>query len=160
MKIQLKRHLVIEFRLTNGIRHNVGCYCNRCVTLSTNSKTVITKSFKGTSNNHGRLHPQLAWMGAVLQYHGFECNQKGNQENGHIILPFLGLEHLSLGRNRSRVGVGVRFYIFRPESHLKFVDSAALLISHQILHQIAVITRHFLHIWTGNTLVKVSYRYG
>ena len=60
------------------------------VQLSTNSKTVIPSPCKGISNNHCRLHPQLERTGAVLPYHPFGYNQKGNQEKSYSILLFLG----------------------------------------------------------------------
>ena len=60
-----------------------------------------------------RLYPHIARTGAVvLPRHQFRCNQKGNQESGHIIL-------LLIGRSRSGVGVGVGVNIFRPESELE-----------------------------------------
>ena len=56
------------------------------MTVSTKSKTVIPNPLKGISDDYGRLHLQLARMGVVLPYHLFGLNQKGNQENGFIIL--------------------------------------------------------------------------
>ena len=100
------------------------------MTASTDSKTVIPLPFKGISDNHGRLHPQLARTGAALSFHPFGYNEKGNQENDYIILLFLGwstsswagveaeseLESESIfsGQSRSR-------------SRIKFFDSAALM---------------------------------
>ena len=49
------------------------------------SKTVIPITFKGISDNLG---PRLARTGSVLPYHPFGCKQKGNQENGFIMLLF------------------------------------------------------------------------
>ena len=46
-------------------------------------------TFKGISNNHGRLHLHLARTGAVLPHHPFGCNEKRNKENGCLILIFL-----------------------------------------------------------------------
>ena len=59
--------------------------------MAISSRTVMPTTFKGICDNYGRLHPHFARTGAVLPYYRFGYNQKGNQENGHIILLFLGL---------------------------------------------------------------------
>ena len=46
-------------------------------------------TFKGISDNYGRLHAQFARRGAVFPCYRFLYNQKENQENGFIILLFL-----------------------------------------------------------------------
>ena len=83
--------------------------------VSVNSKTVILTTFQEISDDHDRLHLRVAEAGAVLPYQAFEYNQKGNQENGCIIL--LSLDGIPLVRpNRNGVWVGVRDNIFRLES--------------------------------------------
>ena len=46
-------------------------------------------TFKGIGDNYGRLYLRFARTGAVLSYYRFGYNQKGNQNNGYIILVFL-----------------------------------------------------------------------
>ena len=58
---KVERHLVIEFGLKRVPKIILGHH-ERCV----NWKTVIRTTFKGISDNHGRMHPQLARTGAVL----------------------------------------------------------------------------------------------
>ena len=68
------------------------CDCvNKFKDFSTNSKKSYRIPFKEISDNHGRVYPHLARKGAVLLYYLFVYNHKGNQENGYIILLFLGL---------------------------------------------------------------------
>ena len=50
---------------------------DRCVTVN-KFKGCHLLTFNEISDNHGRLHPQLAQMGAVLPYHLFGYNQKEN----------------------------------------------------------------------------------
>ena len=52
-------------------------------------------TFKGIGDNYGRLHPQFARAGAVFPYYGFGYTQKGNEENGYIILSFLDRNYSS-----------------------------------------------------------------
>ena len=99
--------------------------------MAISTKDVMPTTFKGIGENYGRLHQQFAWMGAVFSYYRFGCNQKGNQENGRIILLFsewhcsccgveaeseLESESIFPGRSRSL-----------SWSRLKSVDFAALV---------------------------------
>ena len=83
---------------------------------------------------HFFLYLQLVRVRVILLYHLIGFNRKGNQENGCIVLRFLGrtifrqtgvkvkseLESESMFSHRSRS---------RSWSHLKFVDSAALEVN-------------------------------
>ena len=62
--------------------------------VSINSKNAMAGSFEGISHKRGGLQPQLARTGAVLPQHPFEFNKEGNQENGYIMLLFLGRKAL------------------------------------------------------------------
>ena len=81
---------MIEFRPLKGIGDSLYAIPIVVRLCKTYSKTVIPGPFKRISDGHGRLHPRSARTGAVLPYHRFGYNQKGNQENGCIILFFLG----------------------------------------------------------------------
>ena len=82
--------------------------------MSINSETVIPTTFKGISDKHDRLHPQqLAQRGAVLPYHPFGCNQKGNQEEWLKHITAISMESLPLSRNPSGVPVGVGVDMFQ-----------------------------------------------
>ena len=62
----LKGHLVTEFRFIKGIGDSLG-HRNRCLTMTIPSKAVIPMTLKVISDNHSRLHPQLAILpGAIL----------------------------------------------------------------------------------------------
>ena len=84
------------------------------VTASMYSMTVVRITFKGISDNHGWLHPQLMRIGAVLPYHPFGCSEKEIKK--------MVTSYYSLGWNTSckpeskRSGVGVGVDIFSPES--------------------------------------------
>ena len=68
-------------------------------------------SFEAISHNHGGLHPQLARMGAVLSHHPFGFSKEENQENGYIILLFLGRKPLvSPESKRSRSWIRSRYF--------------------------------------------------
>ena len=81
-----------------------------------NSKFVIPTTFKGVSDNHGRLHPQLALTGTVFLYDTFGHSQKETEKWLRHIAPF-GMNLTLLGWSRSGVaaGVGVGVDIFRSE---------------------------------------------
>ena len=75
--ITLKRHLLFAFCMVNvsdiilGPSQSLRDYAIR-------SMTVIPTAFKEISDNHGRLHLELARTGAVLPYHRSGCNKKWN----------------------------------------------------------------------------------
>ena len=48
------------------------------VTVPMHSKTGMTTTFSGISDNHDRLHPRLARIENILVYHPFGYNQKWN----------------------------------------------------------------------------------
>ena len=85
--------------------------------MAISSKTVCRPHLKesGITMVGCPLHRQFARTAAVLPYYWFEYNQKGNQENGYIILLFLEWNCLAR-RSESGVKVGVGVDIFRPES--------------------------------------------
>ena len=125
MKLESKwSHLVMKFDLKRASEITLGTSQSLCTKL-TNSKTVISTTCKGISDNHCRLHPQLARTGAVLSYHPFGRNQKWNQENGTSYCCFYK------GILPVRVGAD----IFRPvsESVPKFAESGALQLIHRFL---------------------------
>ena len=88
VEIKLRHHLLIECRLIKGIGDNFGVTAI-VLRLSTKSKTVIRSPFRGISDNHSQLHQQLGRTGAMLSYHPFGYNQKGNQEDDYTLLFFL-----------------------------------------------------------------------
>ena len=83
--------------------------------MAIDSRAVTPITFKGISNDHSRLCPQLARMNSLLPYRPFRWNQSGNQENGYFVLLFLGWNNSCQARVRvgvsqyfqARVGVGV-----------------------------------------------------
>ena len=77
--------------------------------MATCSKTVMLTTFKGIGNNYDRLRPQFAGTGVVFPYYRFGYNQKGNQENGYIILLFLEWIFL-VRRSRSRSWSRSRYF--------------------------------------------------
>ena len=70
-------------------------------------------TFKGISDNQGRLHPQLARTGAVLPVLMLS-KMKSRKRLHHVAL--FRIEYLLLAGSRSGVGGGVGVDIFRPES--------------------------------------------
>ena len=64
-QIKPKRHLLIEFRLIKVFELILGP-SQSVVTVPMHSKTGIPTTFKGISDNHDRLHPQLARMENIL----------------------------------------------------------------------------------------------
>ena len=99
--------------------------------MSTISKTVIPSSFKEISNNHDRFHPQLARTGAVLPITHLDTIKREYRKWLHPIT-FLrwntsckvGVEAESELESDSIFPVRSRSW---SRSHLKFVDSAALV---------------------------------
>ena len=75
VEMKLECHLVIKFGLKR-VSEIILDQRERCVAVSTHSKTVIQTTFKGISDNQGRLDLQLARTRAVLPYHPFGCNEK------------------------------------------------------------------------------------
>ena len=85
--------------------------------MTISSKIFVPTTSKGIGDNYGRLYPQFARAGAVFLYYWFGYTQKGNQENGYIILPLLDMNYFfrrSRNWNRSHyfqdgveVGAGV-----------------------------------------------------
>ena len=87
MKMKLKSHLMVEFRLIRDIGYTFG---EIVIVLRLRQQIKDFHTLKGISDNQGRLYPQLARTGGLVLYRPFEYNPKGNQENCHIILLFLG----------------------------------------------------------------------
>ena len=95
-------------------------HCDRCVTMSTNLKTVMLTIFKGISDNQSRLHPLLARTGAVLPI--WMQSKVKFKKWLHHIAPFRvesGVEAESELESES-------VFSGRSRSRLNFIDPAAL----------------------------------
>ena len=75
IQIKPRRHVVIEFRFIKVSELILGL-SRSFVTAPMHSKTGMPTIFKGISDNHDRLLPQLARMEKILVYHPFGYNQK------------------------------------------------------------------------------------
>ena len=74
--VQIKpKRPVIEFRLITVSELILG-QSRSFMTVPMHLKTGMPNTFKGISNNHDRLHPQLSRMENILVYHPFGYNQK------------------------------------------------------------------------------------
>ena len=88
--------------------------------MAIRSKTVMPTTFTEIRDNYNRLHPQFARAVAVFSnYRWFGYNQKGNHENGYIILLCFYNGIILVRRSRSGFGDGVVVDISRPKSESK-----------------------------------------
>ena len=74
MEVKLECHLVIESDLKRAWEIISSPSLTLCDCVK-KFKDCDTDTFKGISNDHGRLHPQLARTGAVLPHHPVGCNE-------------------------------------------------------------------------------------
>ena len=169
-----KRHLVIEFRLIK-VSELILEPSRSFVTVPMHSNTGMTTIFKGISDIHDRLHPQMVRMENILVYHQFGYNHKWNQENSSAVVrqkavsrilenaeirPFAWRRQsciilLFLRSNTScYAGVEAGSELesesiisdrSRSRRHLKFVDSAALLYGMEEVMQCQITCSVFKH---------------
>ena len=76
VKIKFKRHFVTELDVIKRIGDNFRAMVIDVITEPISLMTVIPATFKGLSDNHGRLHLQLALTCAVLPHHPFWIQSK------------------------------------------------------------------------------------
>ena len=113
VETKLERRLEIEFGLKKSTGGNFRVI-TIVVSLCQQIQTVIPTTFKEISENHGRLHSQLARTGVVSLYLWMQSKVESREWLLHVAL--LRIEYLLLGRSRSGVRAGVGVVIIRPES--------------------------------------------